>query len=218
MSANHKEGFVSIEGLSEPIRVVPGSFVSGRYSLHKAFYPTKSKNNKSPLTLWRKLQILEKMQNLNIESHTKHSMITIANWKDYQQVEQQLNNRRTTTEQQLNTNKNVKNDKNNILLYDFYNSTISPSRKSRARAMGNISYYLKQYPFDDLQTAVLNYHSTSKDSLPKYKKDPANFFGKNEPFILDFLPGRFRTQGSQDTGSQKPTKTIEQLKAENESN
>ena len=49
---------------------------------------------------------------LNIKTHSKFSIITICNWDEYQQDEQQVNNRRTTDEQQVNTDKNVKNDKN----------------------------------------------------------------------------------------------------------
>jgi len=112
MKANHKKIYVQIDGLLEPITVMPGQFITGRNSLHKSYYKTKSKKNKSPITLWRNLQVLENMQNLNIKSYTKYTMITITNWELYQQDEQQLNNNRTTTEQQVNTNKNDKNDKN----------------------------------------------------------------------------------------------------------
>jgi len=115
MSANHKENFVQVDGISEPVRIGPGQFLSGRYAIHRAFYPRAKKGNKSALTLWRKLQTLEKMQNLNISSHAKYSIITICNWSEYQQSEQQVNNRRTTGEQQVNTNKNDKNEEKYII-------------------------------------------------------------------------------------------------------
>jgi len=112
MLANHKQGHVRIEGQVKPIKVMPGQFVTGRFELHKTFYPTRRKKNKSPLTLWRWMQVLKNMGNLNIKSYAKCSLITINNWSQYQQPEQQMNNRRTTDEQQMNTNKNVKNVKN----------------------------------------------------------------------------------------------------------
>ena len=124
MKANHKTNYVPIEGISRPIKVEPGQFITGRYSLHKEFYYRPSggrhaKKEVSPQTLQRKLRLLENMQNLNINSYSKYSMITICNWSEYQSSEQQLNNSRTTAEQQLNTNKNdknVKNEKNNYLV------------------------------------------------------------------------------------------------------
>jgi len=112
MKANHKGRWIPLEGLKEPIKINPGQFMTGRESLHQIYYPRKKKNQKSALTLWRWLQILEKAGNLNIKSYTKYSIITISNWTEYQQDEQQMNNKRTTDEQQMNTNKNDKNDKN----------------------------------------------------------------------------------------------------------
>ncbi len=116
MKANHKKEYVLIEGISKPVEILPGQFITGRFELHRDYYPKKKKNQKSPLTLWRWLQILENMQNLNISSYSKYSIITITNWAVYQehevsdehQNEQQMNNRRTTDEQQMNTNKNDK--------------------------------------------------------------------------------------------------------------
>ena len=112
MKANHKTNYVPIEGIAEPVKVTPGQFITGRFALHKEMYPRKKKNQKSPSTIWNKLQILQNMRNLNIRSHAKYSIITISNWEQYQQNEQQANNRLTTGEQPANTNKNDKNEKN----------------------------------------------------------------------------------------------------------
>ena len=54
---------------------------------------------------------------LNIKTYSKFSIVTVSNWTEYQQDEQQVNNRRTTDEQQVNTDKNVKNDKNEKKVY-----------------------------------------------------------------------------------------------------
>ena len=96
--ASYKEKWVSLDSIKEPIKLLPGQFITGRYELHKLYYSGKKKNRKSPLTIWRWLQVLEKHENLNIKSYTKYSIITICNWKHYQQDEQQTNNRRTTDE------------------------------------------------------------------------------------------------------------------------
>ena len=65
---------------------------------------------------------MESLQNVNIKTNNKYSLITIVNWDIYQscendneqQNEQNLNSRRTTDEHQMNTNKNDKNVKNKI--------------------------------------------------------------------------------------------------------
>jgi hypothetical protein len=118
--ANHKDLWAKADGITQPVQVKRGQFITGRFALHKAYYPRKKKKQKSPLTLWRWMQILENMENLNIKTNNKFSIITIVNYEKYQsdgtdneqQNEQQMNNSRTTDEQQVNTNKNVKNVNN----------------------------------------------------------------------------------------------------------
>lgn len=120
MKASYKKTWVQLDGMIEPIELSPGQFITGRFSLHKDFYG-KRKKSKSPLTLWRWLQLLEKMKNLNIKTNNKYSIVTIVNWGSYQTNkiineqanEQQVNNKRTTDEQQMNTNNKV-NKVNNV--------------------------------------------------------------------------------------------------------
>ena len=113
MLANHKEDWVHIDGRNEPIRVMPGQFVTGRFALHAAYYPREKKENKSPKTVWRWLQILKKHENLTIKSFNKFTVITVENWNAYQVNDQQVTSRCPTGDQQVTTNKNVKNEKNN---------------------------------------------------------------------------------------------------------
>lgn len=112
ISANHKETYISIPGVLEPVKIKPGQFLTGRYELHAAYYKKKKKTNKSPLTVWRWLKFLEKVENLNIKSCSKYSIITINNWEAYQENEHLMNTSRTPHEHLMNTNKNVKNYKN----------------------------------------------------------------------------------------------------------
>ncbi|EJE2882860.1 TPA: hypothetical protein ACUWZ2_002696 [Listeria monocytogenes] len=105
------------------VKLNPGQFVIGREKLEEAMN-IGLKNKRTALTWWRRLQKLEKAQMLNIKSYNKFSIVTIENWGFYQgsdieneqQNEQQTNNKRTTDEQQTNTNnkdnkeKNEKND------------------------------------------------------------------------------------------------------------
>src|SRR5699024_9543343 len=61
---------------------------------------------------WRYLNNLEKWSMLNIKKTNKFSVVSILKWSDYQENEHQMNNKRTSDEHQMNTNKNVKNVKN----------------------------------------------------------------------------------------------------------
>jgi len=96
---------VVIDGLLEPVKIHPGQFVTGRdslyreyHQLHRASRTPCRKPLPSPLSLFRWLLTLQRMQMLNIKSTNKFSIITITNWPRYQQHEQQMNNRRTTDE------------------------------------------------------------------------------------------------------------------------
>ena len=53
---------------------------------------------------------------IEVKSNNKFSVVSIEKYSDYQaeknKIKQQMNNKRTTNEQQMNTNKNVKNVNN----------------------------------------------------------------------------------------------------------
>jgi len=152
MKANHKNRWISIDGWIEPIKVRPGQFITGRFSLHKDYYPRKKKINKSPRTVWRWLQILEKYDNLTIRNYNKFSIITINKWECYQTNDQQMTNRRPTDDQQMTTNNNDNNDKNKRIPYqniiDKFNQVLiglpsvrllTDSRKINLKARWNTS-------------------------------------------------------------------------------
>lgn len=119
LKASHVD-HTQVIGLQE-IHLKSGQFVFGR---KKAAIEL----NMSEAKVYRLIKKLELLGNLNIKSNNKFSVITIVNWDFYQndqlqseqQTEQQneqqmnskVNNKRTTNEQQMNTNKNGKNGKN----------------------------------------------------------------------------------------------------------
>jgi hypothetical protein len=112
MKATHKE----VEQLvgNQIIKLQPGQFVTGRDALAEEFNKgAKPEQIVSARTLWRYMKNFEKWQMLSIKSTNKFSVITINNWHQYQDIDQQLSSNCPTTVQQLSTNKNEKNDKNN---------------------------------------------------------------------------------------------------------
>lgn len=88
------------------ITLIPGQLITGRQSI-------ASKLNISESKVQRVLKKLEIEQQIEQRTSNENRLITILNWDDYQkgeqQIEQQVNNKRTASEQQVNTNKNEKN-------------------------------------------------------------------------------------------------------------
>lgn len=115
MKATH-EGKTQVVG-NQIIELKPGQFITGRSALFDEFnHGVKKDRRVDGLTLFRWLNLFEKMEMLNINKTNKYSLVTVLNWDKYQGQrttdEQQVNIKRTTDEQQMNTNKNVKNVKN----------------------------------------------------------------------------------------------------------
>lgn len=105
-------------------------------------------------------------------------LITILNWKEYQRDD-------------LTVEESQKKLENAEKLYDYYIEKIKPEKKSKARAISNILKHSKKFEFKDMARAVLNYMPKALGFDPGFRKDPANFFGVNEPYFKDFMPGKF---------------------------
>lgn len=91
------------------ILIKAGQFITGRKQLSEETGISES-------TIERILKVFENEQQIEQQKTTKYRLITIVNWKEYQDNEQQngqqINNKRTTDGQQMDTNKNDKNEKN----------------------------------------------------------------------------------------------------------
>lgn len=111
IKATHKEHDQLVG--NQMVKLLPGEFVTGRHELASEFNEgVKPSEKVSPSTVWRYMKNFEKWQMLNIKSSNKFSVISITNWSEYQQNEQQVNNSCTANEQQLNTNNNGNNENN----------------------------------------------------------------------------------------------------------
>lgn len=92
-----------------------GQFVFGRKKAAEELKMTES-------MVYRYMKLLEELQMLNIKSNNKFSIVTIEKWEDYQIEELKTTSNYTTNEQQMNTNKNVKNIY--LYLYKEYSEKI----------------------------------------------------------------------------------------------
>ncbi|MGG0794558.1 hypothetical protein ABE137_11195 [Brevibacillus laterosporus] len=140
------------------VELEPGQFVTGRFRLAEIYNSGLSSEQQiPPETLWRWIKGLEKAQFLIIKSTNKFSVVTIANWAIYQQDQptneqqndQQVNNKCTTDEQQVNTNKKEKNVKN---LKD------SRPKRNRIYDEGSDAYILAKY----LRDRILRWKPNAK--------------------------------------------------------
>lgn len=91
----------------QKVQLKKGEFIFGR---KKASQELKMKEK----TVYDYMKLLENLQMLVIKSNNKFSVVSIEKWENYQDAKIKSDNKRTTNEQQMNTNKNVKNVKNNI--------------------------------------------------------------------------------------------------------
>lgn len=73
-------------GTLMPIKLLPGQFVTGRYSLHREYHgePKHTQAHPSPRTLWRWLKELEQMKMVSSKIGNKYTIVTICNWSGYQ--------------------------------------------------------------------------------------------------------------------------------------
>lgn len=186
LNATHSEYDVVFN--KERITLKPGQLITGRKAIADKF-----KVNESKVT--RILKKLENEQQIEQQTCNKNRLISILNWEQYQeseqQNEQQLNNKRTTTEQQLNTNKNVNNinndkneNKSNIseqceLIWKLY-----PNKKGKVNAMKNIPKIIKKYGFEILKKSVLCYVQEVKGKDKQYILHGSTFFnGRYEDYL-----------------------------------
>jgi hypothetical protein len=118
LKATHDD-YTQLVGL-QVVELTKGQFITGRF---KGAEELKL----NPSTFYKYLKVLEKLNMIDLNSNNKMTVVTIVNWGKYQLDEnetcQQNNNNVTTKEQQSNTNKNIKNNKNiNNNIYSVFDS------------------------------------------------------------------------------------------------
>jgi hypothetical protein len=170
LKANHKE--TEIVWNNETIKIKEGSFLTGRKALSAETGINESK-------IERILKYFENEQQIEQQKTTKFRIIKVKNWTFYQnnkngeqQIEQQVNNKRTTSEQQVNTDNNdnkENNEKNdNKIPFDvFWDAYDKKVGKPNCEKKWN---KLKE----ETQFEILNHIELYKESQPdkQYRKNP----------------------------------------------
>lgn len=113
--SSHRDREVLID--NNVINIKKGQFVWGRkVATNELNLNSPPKYQLSESTWERKLKTLEKLSIINRKTNNKYTVVTIENWEVYQttkpqteqQNEQEMNNKRTADEQQMNTDKSLK--------------------------------------------------------------------------------------------------------------
>lgn len=175
LNATHKEIDMLFKG--KKITLKPGQLITGRKSLSE-----KLKINESKVERILKDFCSESEQLLEQQTSSKSRLLTILNWnipdESEQQFEQEMNNKRTTSEQQVNTNKNVKNDNNEKNVINNIGRFQKPSieeieaycleRKNKVEPKKFLNYYesigwkVGKNPMKDWKAAVRTWEQNTK--------------------------------------------------------
>ena len=182
MSANHAGKEELLGG--KPFFCASGQFTTGRKQLSSETGISESKIERI-LTYFEKIE-----QQIEQQKTSTNRLISILNWGQYQQseqqIEQQVNNDRTTSEQQVNTLKEVKEVKelNNIVEKStrFIPPTIEEvknyciERKNDVDPQKWFDFYtaknwmIGKTKMKDWKAAVRTWENNNKNAHPQFKQ------------------------------------------------
>ena len=165
---------------SQKIKLKKGQLIVCRKSLAETLRTAES-------TAYRQLMKLKANNSVNIEANNKYTLVTIVNWAKYQgkaakseqqnkqHTEQQMNNKRTTNEQQTDTNKEIKEIKE---IKNIYNTHIYAHARGKYE-----NVFLTE---DEVSELVANWgeerFNDSVEELSAYMYDKPDF--KSEHHIV----------------------------------
>ena len=92
------------------IKLIPGQFVTGKHA-------ASTELGMAPTTTWDYLQILKSHGCIDIKSNNKFSVVAVVNWAftKVMKIPTTIDNKSTANGQQIDTNKNIKNEKKKII-------------------------------------------------------------------------------------------------------
>ena len=182
--ASFKDRVVSLKiGRGEtPVRIKRGQFIFGRHSAEEELFIDGS-------TIYKSMQKLKELGNIEIESSNQYSIITVNNYDTYQDPdkykvatkEQPSNNQVTSKEQVSNTNKKG-NKGNNIKkeYIDVVNSVLGKNFKLTDKLKPKVASILKEFTLDEIETAVKNAKADKYHKETGYRYLTSEFFTRSD--------------------------------------
>lgn len=182
LCANHSEAEY-LNGY-DIVKLKKGQFITGRKKLSFETGISESK-------IERILKVFESEQQIEQQTNSRNRLISIVSWDKYQQSEQQTDSKRTASGQQVNTNNNDKNNKEEqitIDIYptfeDFWNLYDYKKEIKKSQQKWNL---LTQKEKEDIMLYLPDYIKSTPDK--QYRKYPCTFLNNkswnNETSIND---------------------------------
>jgi hypothetical protein len=202
LNATHKDMDVLFK--NKRITLKSGQLITGRKSIAKKLDISESK-------VHRVLKMLEIEQQIEQQTSNKNRLIAIVGWNEYQsceqQIEQQVNNNRTTSEQQVNTNKNVKNIKNNTLV-DFFDQIWKLYPKKEGKGQVSLTQKKKLYNIglEEMTRAIERYKKAKEGTDRKYLQNGSTFFNSG---YVDYLDANYEDKPIQTAKPVQPSEIPE---------
>ena len=169
------------------VNLLPGQFVTGR---RKAAVELDMKES----TVNSYLKRLEKMQMITLKSNNAFTIVTIDNYSVYQGELENDDSEITENEQQNNTNKNVKKEKNNIYAQQVEQLwSLYPNKKGKAQAIAKLPKLIEKHGYEAIENCILAYANECKGKDLKYIKHGSTFFNGG---YLDYLQGSAQEDGN----------------------
>lgn len=202
LKATHDD-YTQLVGL-QVVELSKGQFITGRF---KGAEELKL----NPSTFYKYLKVLEKLNMIDLNSNNKMTIVTIVNWGKYQLDEnetcQQNNNNVTTKEQQSNTNKNIKNNKNinNIYSESLIKKIMSyPGKKTKDTRDKKLPQLIKKYGEEQIIRCIERYSEEVKGREKRYILNESTFWNGR---YVDYLDINYEHDNVEEEDINKPQKT-----------
>lgn len=207
LKATHTE-YVQQVG-RQAILLKPGEFIFGRKVAASELGMKES-------TVRDYVNLLKQFGNICIKSTNRYSIVTITQWEFYQSSDDKSvsksDNKSTTDQQQINTNKNVKKDKNKYIreVYDllqYWNEQNIVVHQETDNTLKQIQKGLNKLPFDEIKKAIDRYVTIYRDPdyFYKHKWTLPKFLNQSNG-APDFLNEGIRWVNYQQQAQQKTAK------------
>lgn len=178
LKATHRD-HAQVIGLQK-VELRPGQFIYGR---NRAAEELKLK----PSTTHRYMLWLKEVGNVDIKSNNKFSVVTVVNWELYQieenKMDSNMDSKWTTNGQQMDTNKNGKNDKN--IYTAFFESVwkLYPHKKGKGQVSDTQKAKLEKIGIEQLTRCIERYRKDKPDR--QYWQHGSTFFNSGYVDYLD---------------------------------
>jgi len=202
LNATHKDMDVLFR--SKRITLKPGQLITGRKSIASQLSISDSK-------VKRVLLAFESDQQIDRQRSNQNSLITILNWCEYQQTDQQndqqVTSKRPASDQQVTTNKNIKNIKNNTLV-DFFDQIWKLYPKKEGKGQVSLTQKKKLYNIglEEMTRAIERYKKAKEGTDRKYLQNGSTFFNSG---YVDYLDANYEDKPMQTAKPVQPSEIPE---------